>query len=326
MAHPWLILSKMVARSWLTKWRSLSAPPEATFGSTHLEKPLEASLDYIDSCYRDYLTYGPLSPADLSGIDVLEGGPGDNFGIGLRFLAAGARRYVGADPFRSVLDPAQQKRIYAGLRTRLVPAEQKRFDECVELTPDLRFHDERLQAIYGPGIGDFKKAFPPESFDLVISRAVLEQVHDIEGAFRSMDRVLKPGGLLLHKIDLSDYGIFSRKGHHPLTLLTFPDWAYGCLASNTGNLNRYVLDDYRRLMQRMGYKARLYVTGTIQPGYPQRDLAPYVEKLRKGVDYGTMEEGLVDAIKPRLVARYRAMPPEDLIAAGVFLSARKGNG
>lgn len=312
----------MIVRSWMTKLAP--AGGTVTFGATHYEKPLEASLNYIDSCYTDYRTYGPLNQQDIEGIDVLEGGPGDSFGIGLRFLADGARRYVGVDAFRSVEDPEQQRRIYAGLRARLNAAGQRRFDECLDLSAGVRADENRLKMIYGSGVGDFARLFPRASFDLILSRAVLEQVHDTEAAFRSMDAVLKPGGLMLHKIDLSDYGLFSGRGHHPLTMLTFPGWIYGLLAPNSGNLNRFVLPDYRRLLAAMGYQARLFIASVIRQGYPQRELPqPYRESPRRGTDYTETEVQMVEQARPRLTEPYRAMAAEDLMVAGVFLSARK---
>ena len=64
--------------------------------------------------------------------------------MGIRFLAAGARRYVGVDPFYSVQDTSQQQRIYAALREQLSPAEQTRFDRAVDLSSGIRFDPERL--------------------------------------------------------------------------------------------------------------------------------------------------------------------------------------
>ncbi len=46
-------------------------------------------------------------------------------------------------------------------------------------------------------------------FDLVVSRGAIQDIYEPEQAFQAMDRILKPAGLMLHKIDLSDQGMFS---------------------------------------------------------------------------------------------------------------------
>jgi len=320
--HPLFILAKMIVRSHVTRWRARRGAIEADFGSTHQNVDLARSLEYIHRCHGDYVRYGEL--AGRPDLEILEGGPGDNLGIGALMLAGGARRYVGVDAFYSRQDGEQQRRIYQELRRGLPPgAPQAAFDAAIDLRDGVRLQEDRLRMVYGAGLGDVDRLFPAASFDVVMSRAVLEQVHGIEAAFGAMDRVLRPGGLLLHKIDFSDYGIFSGKGHHPLTLLTLPDSWYGLLAPNTGNLNRWSAADYRALLRRMGYRARFYVTGTVQPGYPARPCEPHPETLRAGTDYGEKEVALIGQIRPRLQPRYRQLPDEDLITAGIFLAAWK---
>lgn len=316
------IFSKLIVRSRLTQLRSRFGSIQADFGSTHQVWPVESSLKYIHSCFDDYVEYGHLRK--FEGLEVLEGGPGDNFGVGALMLAHGARRYVGVDAFFSKQDGVQQQRIYTALRAGLSAEQQARFDQAIDLSTGVGFNEDRLKPIYGPGMGDFERLFAPSSFDLIISRAVVEQVDNVAGVFRGMDRVLKPGGLLLHKIDLSDYGNFSRHGHHPLTQLTLSDLLYdNLLAPNSGQMNRWTLADYRKQMEQMGYQAELFITSVIRDGYPQREIKPHILALRQGVDYGDKELGMVRSIRPRLNRRFRLMADEDLIAAGVFLSARK---
>jgi len=48
-----------------------------------------------------------------------------------------------------------------------------------------------------------------------------------------MDALLAPGGWMMHKIDLSDQGMFSRNGQHPLTYLTIPDQVYGWMSTHS---------------------------------------------------------------------------------------------
>jgi len=43
-----------------------------------------------------------------------------------------------------------------------------------------------------------------------------QEVWEIDRAFQGLDQLLAPGGCLLQKIDLRDYGLFSANGFHPL--------------------------------------------------------------------------------------------------------------
>ena len=54
-------------------------------------------------------------------------------------------------------------------------------------------------------------------------QTMFEEMYDPDAMFKATDKLLAPGGYILHKIDLSDYGIFSGGGLHPLTFLAIPD-------------------------------------------------------------------------------------------------------
>jgi SAM-dependent methyltransferase len=73
----------------------------------------------------------------------------------------------------------------------------------------------------------------PGSFDAIVSFEVLEHVRGPEGAFASMTRLLKPGGLLYH-----DYNpFFSIIGGHSLCTLDFP-WGHASL--DAADFERYL--------------------------------------------------------------------------------------
>ena len=72
-----------------------------------------------------------------------------------------------------------------------------------------------IKHTHGYGIDDALNLFKKGSFDLIISRAVLEHIYYIEKAFNVMDVLLKSGGIMIHKIDFRDHGMFSENGFHP---------------------------------------------------------------------------------------------------------------
>src|ERR1035441_4786828 len=70
---------------------------EGHSGATHRDWTTDQSLAYIDTVFQEYLEYGGLSIDGLRGKSILEIGPGDNLGVALTFLAAGAHRVVCLD-------------------------------------------------------------------------------------------------------------------------------------------------------------------------------------------------------------------------------------
>jgi hypothetical protein len=78
------------------------------------------------------------------------------------------------------------------------------------------------------------RQLPTTDFDMVIRRAVVAEVFESRGISVATHTLLVPGGLMLHHIDLSDYGMFSNAGMHPLTVLTIPDVLHRLLAGDCG--------------------------------------------------------------------------------------------
>jgi len=74
----------------------------------------------------------------------------------------------------------------------------------------------------------------PQPVDLVYSFDVLEHVEDLDAFFSCCRRTLKPGGLSLHKFDLSGHEFFEDP-MPPLDFQTYPRWLY-----------RFMFPRYRR--------------------------------------------------------------------------------
>lgn len=292
---------------------------ESETGASHRGRPVEESLDYIDRVFADYLRYSGEPPERLEGLRVLEVGPGDNYGVALRFLAAGAAQVVCLDRFRPVADLSQQQRIYEALGERLPPDQRARYVASARPeTPEKP--SPRLEPILGVSIERAAGRMPGQRFDWIVSRAVLEEVHDIAASFRSMDRLLEPGGLLLHKIDCRDYGIFRRRGFHPLEIYTIPDGLYRAMSRYEPIPKRRLPGDYLRLLDELGYESTLFychLAGDereIEPHWP----GPVAEAPGAREAMARVEE-----IRPRLARRFRGLPAEELAVGGFFLRARK---
>jgi SAM-dependent methyltransferase len=317
------VVAYKIFDSWRRRRRHVRGDIRDTSGATHLGKSLEASVARIFAQFDDYASYGGLAPDWFEGRRVLEVGHGDNVGVALLFLAAGADSAVCLDRFYCPRDEAQQRRIYLELRARLNgDEERRRFDDCIDLSEGLKANPARLRELCGAGVEDAKELLDGGPFDLAVSNAVVQEIYDPAPTFEALDRVLKPGGLSVHKIDLGDYGMFTGAGMNPLTFLTISEPVYRLMSAGAGLVNRKTVDFYRGLMRGMGYEAKFYVTDVI--GRARRgDLRARRERPEAGVDYTEETLALVREIRPRLIERYRGLPDEDLLVAGTFMVARK---
>lgn len=315
----WLVYAASVADDQRSRLAAKRGAPPSTSGSTHSGFSLDESIAYIDVVFEDYLRYGRLTPGDLAGTRVLELGPGDNFGVALRFLGAGAEGVVALDKFASVRDLDQQRAIYSELISRADPESRARMEAALDLEA-LTFDPDRLRAIEGVAVEDAAGALAGERFDLIVSRAVLEHLYDLDAAFAAMDALLRTGGVLLHKVDFRDHGMFTGGGMHPLTFLTLPDRAYGLMSRHSGRPNRKLADWYRAKLGELGYDSEALVTHVVGRG-PELDPYPAAERFDPGDHPDAV--GLARAIRPRLEAGCRELEDRDLIVAGIFIRAEK---
>ncbi|HKG62253.1 MAG TPA: hypothetical protein VKB05_21010 [Pyrinomonadaceae bacterium] len=317
------IIASNIYHNWRTERRFKSGNIEYTGGSTHsvvCQFSLPQSLGYINDVFEDFLRYSGFTPEMLRGKKVLEVGHGDSVGVALRFIAAGAERVVCIDKFYSKQNPSQQHNIYTALREQMNEDERRRFDEAIDLTNGTKLNEEKLKAMYGTGIEDAGQAFEPGYFDIIISRGALQSVFEIDSAFSVMDRLLRSGGEMWHKIDLSDLGMFRDCGMNPLTFLTVPESIYRLMIKDTGKANRRLIDYYRDKMNELGYQAKYFVTAI----FGRKDLVvPHKEEIVPGVDYTEQTELLINQVRPQLDSKFRDMSDKDLAVAGLFLIARK---
>lgn len=286
-------------------------------GARH-ESEIPETLATLNAAFKQYLEYGDLSAQVLSGAHVLEVGPGNTIGIPLLFVGAGAGRAAAIDKFVALQDTPFHRRLYTLLRDGLNDDAKQRIDGALRIGDRLELIPPRLE--YVTGLGIEAPPFPPQSFDLVVSSAVLMEVYDADAAFQALDRVLKPGGRMVHIIDLRDYTLFPKRGFHHLEFLTIPDSVYRNMAESIGQPNRRLVDYYRNKMASLGYDATIYITWIT--GAPRR-LPVFKTAIRHGVDYGDDAVAMVRGIRRRLLPRYQELSDEDLLTGGILLAARK---
>ena len=316
------IVAYRIYENWSTRRRFKSGNTESNLGSTHKGRTLSESLDYINTQFDDYLTYWGLPPSALAGKRILEVGFGDNIGVALRFIAQGASHVSCLDKFYARRDAEQERHIYDALRETLDEASKSRFDKAIDLANGGASNSERIRCIYGVDVEESEELANGPQFDLVISRGAIQDIYEPEKAFEGMDRLLAPGGCMLHKIDLSDQGMFRDHGLNPLTYLTISESIYRLMAKGSGRPNRKLMSDYRAILTGLGYEGKLLITDVIgRKG--KGDLQPHKETLDSKAEYVATAQALVDEIRPRLIPRFSNLSDEELMISGVFMIASK---
>ena len=230
---------------------------------------------------------------------VAEVGPGGNAAVALHLLAGGAQSVDLLDRFSFTHRAENLDRLY------------RRFDNYNDLKK-VRFH-----------IGEYAT---PERFfadrldyDGIFSCAVLEHVSDPIQSLAAMIAALKPGGRMVHQVDLRDHGMFSLGGKHELTFLKIPDLIYTPMSRSRGRPNRVRVNDYRRVLENADLSFRILVTHLVGVG-----------ALAEPAEFGDVAFDLVDRarrsvaqIQPRLIKRFRELAPDDLVVSGFRIEAQK---
>jgi SAM-dependent methyltransferase len=172
---------------------------------------------------------------DVSGKDICEIGPGDNLASGFAMLAAGAASYTVIDRFPGNYTSDGAQSWYKGIE-----------ENWSRFYPEIPFGNGNLKAENFPeaypqqvelidqAIEDFE---PTRRYDIVCSFQVAEHVSDINTFAANHSKLLKPGGVALHRVDFTAHDVWTGY-RNPLTFLEFPDWLWNLTGTNRGAPNR----------------------------------------------------------------------------------------
>jgi SAM-dependent methyltransferase len=218
MARPIIrdILSNTVRTAKPTRWltKHVHAEPDTA------ERTADEEAVYAQSVYRrhrDALTsHGPLAGS------LLEIGPGDSLTVSGLFLKAGVTSAASID-----IKPARGN----------IAAEAARI---------LGIDAGRVEYVHPASIEH--APFPDGSFDIIISQAVMEHVRSPMRALAEISRLLRPGGLTSHQIDLRDHRDFAQ----PLAFLRYPGVVWRAATSHRTPTNRWRRSDFVDGFNRVG--------------------------------------------------------------------------
>lgn len=117
----------------------------------------------------------------------------------------------------------------------------------------------------------------PQPVDLVYSFDVLEHVEDLDAFFSCCRRTLKPGGLSLHKFDLSGHEFFEDP-MPPLDFQTYPRWLYRLMFPQYRRAVGNFADLFFDLMQKNGFEILEIIPLRVADPQYLREIRPQLRK------------------------------------------------
>ncbi len=250
--------------------------------------------DYFKACFKDYFIQLEIDIKDaneyLRGKKILEFGPGNILGVALLMHAYGAERIHCLDRFPLQKMTESNLKVYhliiASLNTRQRHRANSSFNKYGE--PNSGFNPEKIAYFVTPN-GLIEKK---EKYDLIISRAVLEHVNDLEKTFFNIAEALKKEGISVHQVDLKSHGLDRYKD---FDFLTWPSPIYNLMFSHKGFPNRWRIDKYKELVSKTGLRCK------------------------KLIPTGKLEDEKIKFIQPKLANSFRHLSINELSWLGFWI-------
>jgi SAM-dependent methyltransferase len=230
------------------------------------------------------------------------------------FIADGCTSVDLVDRFYSKRSSSQHAGIYKELIAR-VPSLAVRVG-AADTSDESTFPG--LVRRYGASASAEEFFLASASHDAIVSRAVMEHVYDPRLAIRRMARALRPGGVMLHKVDLRDHGMFS-PNFHELKFLEVPDWAYPRMTHNAGRPNRVLVHEYRAALAQTDLAFEILVTRLAGAG----EVEPHVRYEKIDERMRGQAVSYVRGVRSRFAASFADVSDDDLAVAGIFIVARR---
>ena len=184
-----------------------------------LLKPSEGWYEYI-SLVDEFLENVEMDNDNFHNKTVLDLGFGGVFGLSCELLERGFKKVIALDP-------------YAPIRKKGNKLVFKRYPQYFTDMKPKPQHIEVVRKTLEEYVLDNE-----ETIDFLVSNSVLEHIQNVESLIKSSSRILKRGGVSVHKIDLRDH--FFR---YPFHMLNFSRQQWEKL-NPPSNLNRLRYEHY----------------------------------------------------------------------------------
>jgi len=221
-------------------------------GNTQLDSNINELAQYAQGVFTKYCRH--ITKDDtydaLKDKTVLELGPGDTLATALFFIAHGAKRVVCCDRFKLVVNSEKNTAIARQVLSMLPEQQRLRletvlnFDSCGHA----RWNPAHIQYLHSK---NDEIALEDISIDIIVSNAVLEHVQNPAELFAAMNRVLKPGGIMVHAADLKSHELYHKTD---LDFLAIPELLWKWMTFYRGAPNRLRKSNYERLLNRHDFK------------------------------------------------------------------------
>lgn len=210
---------------------------------------VDEKVSYALKITRGYLNYFLSQGIDVQGKNILEIGPGTNFGTMFLLKALGANHVAVTDRFLVDYDHGFHPIFYKKLLDKAGEEFPEACTEILQKAAQNCSHDLENFSSYKCGLEDMAPV-PDNSFDIVVSNAVLEHLHDPALAFAELARVTKTGGYGFHQVDFRNHDNFSQ----PLEFLLLPDDERDSLLVLANSLgNGWRAGEYTSLFEHNGF-------------------------------------------------------------------------
>ena len=208
-----------------------------------MHQGIEHAVGRYTRICKTLLTHTP-NPESLKDAVVGEIGCGDCFAAADMMLGLDAKHVHLVDFLPLELSESNREALLALVGTDGLPNRGELLDSNGSLQLDPR------KASYHQGLLEAIKL--PEQVDFLYSFDVLEHVEDLDGFFAYCGQVVRPGGVMVHKFDLSGHGLFEDP-MPPLDFQTFPRWLFNLIFLKYQRAVGHFADEFLTAMEKHGF-------------------------------------------------------------------------
>ena len=226
------------------------------------DRPLEYGLNVLLHRLDD----AELNVDFLKNKVFLEIAPGDNFSGPIAAVVLGAKKAIGIDAY-DYTEFGPNSDIAKDFCTKLTISE----NQTLSIIRDLDLFDKNSPSKHFSYFAPYKSTdIPNGSLDIITSLSTMEHVQQPDQLYDYCYDWLKPGGVMIHKIDFSAHGICRDWFGH----LLLPNMIFTMAVGRRSHMNRWTERQHVDACSKLGFflQKRLAFNGSNPPPKPYEDL------------------------------------------------------